>query len=223
MVVARSRFSTDERRQQLLDLGVELFSNRSYDEISIDEIAKKANISKGLLYHYFPSKKVFYVETIRVAAAQFLDAVEPPEDVEEPMRSWAAMQAYLDYVEAHADAYVALYQSGVGIDPEISNILEQTRATIVNRIIEGIGLPEPRPHFRSAISSWIGAVESACLDWLKYQDVVRTELVAMLLGQLVLAIRFADHLDKGAELDYQKHPTLHPDFDLKLLFEANLD
>src|SRR5688572_23935942 len=62
------RLATDERRTQLLDLGRELFNTRPFDDISIDEIAAAAGISKGLLYHYFPSKRHFYVETVREAA-----------------------------------------------------------------------------------------------------------------------------------------------------------
>src|SRR5689334_1058061 len=61
----RSRLAVDKRRAQLLKLGQELFSNFNYDELSIDEIARRAGISKGLLYHYFPSKRDYYVEVIR--------------------------------------------------------------------------------------------------------------------------------------------------------------
>ena len=66
----RSRLTVDERREQLVRLGVDIFSERPYDEVSIDEIAAAAGISKGLLYHYFPSKRDFYVAVVRHGAAQ---------------------------------------------------------------------------------------------------------------------------------------------------------
>ena len=57
----RARLLVDERRAQLLSLGLQLFGERSYDEVSIDELAREAQISKGLLYHYFPTKRDLYV------------------------------------------------------------------------------------------------------------------------------------------------------------------
>ncbi len=61
----RARLDVEERRKQLVALGNELFSKRTYDEVSIDELARAAGISKGLLYHYFPTKRDFYIATVR--------------------------------------------------------------------------------------------------------------------------------------------------------------
>ncbi len=43
-------------REQILQTALSLFCDRGYYATSIAEIAKLAQISKGLLYHYFPSK-----------------------------------------------------------------------------------------------------------------------------------------------------------------------
>ena len=61
----RARLEVDERRAQLMKLGIELFAARAYDEVSIDELSRMAGISKGLLYHYFPTKRDFYVATVQ--------------------------------------------------------------------------------------------------------------------------------------------------------------
>ena len=71
----RSRLAVDERRAQLLELGLRLFGTRPYDEVSIDDIAADAGVSKGLLYHYFGSKRAFYVATVQHAAAVLLEAL----------------------------------------------------------------------------------------------------------------------------------------------------
>src|SRR4051794_2922845 len=64
----RVRLDLDKRRAKLLDLGIELFSRQTYEDMSIDDLAAEAGISKGLLYHYFRSKRDFYVETVRAAS-----------------------------------------------------------------------------------------------------------------------------------------------------------
>ena len=55
----RNYLASDDRREQLLDLGLKLFASRSYEEVAIDDIAREAGISKGLLYHYFGRKRLF--------------------------------------------------------------------------------------------------------------------------------------------------------------------
>src|SRR5256885_4812542 len=77
----RIRLDLDARREQLMRVGLELFSTNSYDAVSIDEIAARAGISKGLLYHYFPSKREFYVAGVRAAAAQLREVVEPDPEL----------------------------------------------------------------------------------------------------------------------------------------------
>jgi AcrR family transcriptional regulator len=44
------------KRKQIMDAALELFANVGYHPTSISEIAKKAGISKGLMYNYFDSK-----------------------------------------------------------------------------------------------------------------------------------------------------------------------
>src|SRR4249920_2344031 len=61
----RTRLELDERRVQLLEFGKHFFANHAYDDVSMDEVAAAAGVSKGLLFHYFKSKREFYVETIR--------------------------------------------------------------------------------------------------------------------------------------------------------------
>src|SRR3954453_11641873 len=93
----RARLSTDARRDQLVAVGVDIFSERPYDEVSIDGIAAAAGISKGLLYHYFPSKRDFYVAVVRHGAAQ-LEAATVIAEAASPEEGFVAgLDRYLDY------------------------------------------------------------------------------------------------------------------------------
>src|SRR5204862_6624224 len=55
------RLDNDERKAQLLAMGRAAFASSPYDAVSIDELAKKAKISKGLFYYYFPTKRDLYI------------------------------------------------------------------------------------------------------------------------------------------------------------------
>ena len=198
---ARTRFSVDERRAQLLTLGLHLFSERAYDEVSIDDIASAAGVSKGLLYHYFGGKRAFYVACVENAAAQLVDRTQTDESLPEPLRARAGLEAYFDYAEERESAYLALMRSGVGNDPEVAEIVERTRERIVLRALSGMGLATPRPVFRSATRMWIGAVEAACLDWLPERSVERAAVIDLLLGGLYGMLVAAKQLDPDAPFE----------------------
>ncbi len=129
-VEPRTRLDVDERRTQLVALGLEHFGSRAYDDVSIDAIATAAGISKGLLYHYFPTKRAYYAAIIREAAAQLVACTETDASIAPLERLHAGLDAYLGYVREHAKAYATLLRSGVGVDREIARIVDETRADI---------------------------------------------------------------------------------------------
>jgi AcrR family transcriptional regulator len=191
---ARVRLQLDERRAQLLALGRTLFNTRAYDEIAIDDIAAAAGVSKGLLYHYFPSKRRFYVEAVRAAADEMLTLMAPPTDpaLAPIERLRIGLDAYLDYVEENARAYAALFRSGLGIDREVLSIVERTRATCVERIVQGLGVAEAPELVRIALRGWIGMVEAASLDWLEHRRrVPRASLRDMFAETLQMLLPWA--------------------------------
>ena len=199
----RARLSVDERRAQLLDLGRRLFNARPYDAISIDEIATAAGISKGLLYHYFPSKRHFYVAVVRVGAehVQRLTAVRPelaPADAAARRASTRSSR----YVEKNAAAYGHLLRSGVGTDPEASAIVEGTRRAMVDQVLRSIGLADGRPAVRLAIRGWVGFAEGVTLEWADRRDVPRRDVLRM------LAVAFENTLAVAATADPRNAPLL---------------
>ncbi len=162
-------------------IGLELFSTNSYDAVSIDEIAARAGISKGLLYHYFPSKREFYVAGVRAAAAQLREVVEPDPGLPPPERLRLSLKAYLDDVEHHAEGYIALMRGGIGSDAEVRAIVEESRAVIIDRAIADLPLKsEPTTLLRLAMEGWVGYVEATSLSWLERRTVQRERLRELL-------------------------------------------
>lgn len=51
----------EEKKQRILNAAIEEFAVNGYDKASTNSIVKKANISKGLLFHYFESKKNLFL------------------------------------------------------------------------------------------------------------------------------------------------------------------
>src|SRR3954464_5398913 len=95
----RSRLSPAQRRPQLDELGVELLATRRLDELSVELIAQTAGISRGLLFHYFSSKKEFHLEVARAAAAEMLRRTERDPALSPVDALRAALASFIDYVE----------------------------------------------------------------------------------------------------------------------------
>jgi AcrR family transcriptional regulator len=188
----RARLSTDARREQLVALGVEMFSERPFDEVSIDDIAAAAGISKGLLYHYFPSKRDFYVAVVRHSADEMQEVTETDPSLPPLERLAAGLDRYLEYVDTHARGYATVLRAGIGSDPEVASVVEGVRAAMAGRILEDlpIGRPLP-PALRIAVRGWVGFAEAASLEWLERRDLDRDELRDLLIRALTGAVETA--------------------------------
>jgi hypothetical protein len=95
-------------------------------------------------------------------------------------------------VEKHGPAYAALLGGGIGSDPEVAQVVEETRATFVARMVEGIGATPAAartPRLRATLRGWIGFVEAAALDWVAHGDLSRTELRDLLVAMFPEILR----------------------------------
>lgn len=192
--------STDDRREQLLSAGVELLRRRPHEEVSIEEIAEAAGVSKGLLYHYFPTKKDFIVAAIERGQRQLTEVLRPAPGLDPEAQLDASLDGFLDYVEEHATAYTAIFRGGSG-DAEIGAVLEEGHAIQMKTLMGALGgwehspvSTEPTPQLETAIQGWLFFVEGAVLHWLEQKDLERAELRMLLkaaLGGALFAARAA--------------------------------
>ena len=178
----RVRLPIDERRAQLIALGTRLFSTRSYEEISIDDVAEMAGISKGLLYHYFGGKKEFYVEVLRATSEELRRLTEPDPKLSPGERLRAAVDAHLNYVQSNSAVYAAIYTSGAAIAREANDILEEHREVVLGYFLRDFGITKPRPILRAALRAWMAMVEGASLDWIAHPELSRDALRELLIA-----------------------------------------
>jgi AcrR family transcriptional regulator len=185
---AYTRLDVDERRRRLLALGAELFARHSYDELSMSRIAREAGISKALLYHYFPSKQAYFAATLEQAASELAELTQPDPALPPVEQLAGSLDAYLRWVERHADAYAKLIRS-VGAVPEVRELVERVRDATADRILAGIAPATPAaPALRAAVRGWLWFMDGAVLDWLDHRDIDRARLHGLLLGTLFGAV-----------------------------------
>src|SRR5690606_3488661 len=123
---SRTRLSPDERRTQLLDLGVRLLATTSLEELSIDVLAEEAGISRGLLYHYFGGKQGFYEAVVQRAADDLYAQTAPPADGDPLERLLGSITGYVDYVVANQTGYRSLVRAAAGGNETLREIYDAT-------------------------------------------------------------------------------------------------
>jgi AcrR family transcriptional regulator len=188
---AYTRLDVDERRRQLLERGAELFTSHPYDELSMSRIAAEAGISKALLYHYFPSKRAFFEETLSAWAEQLRERTEPDPGRPPLEQLKGSLEAFLSLVEENAGAYRNLMDSATGV-PEIRDLIDEVRRKTAERILTALYPGGPAPKARTAVNGWLWFMDGACLNWIEHRDIDRAELRDLLLGVLMGALLAAD-------------------------------
>ena len=184
----RSRLSPEDRRAQLLDLGVRLLATRSLDELSIYLLAEEAGISRGLLYHYFGNKHAFHEAVVRRAADDLIAQTAPPVDGDPLHRLTVSMTAYLTYVEDNHEGYLSLVKGAASGNETMRAIYDEARSALTDRIFREEAQSEivpDTPATRLIARGWAAMCEELTLSWVEEPgEVSREELLAIMTASL---------------------------------------
>lgn len=195
-----TRLGVDQRYQQLLQAGTELFAEHAYEEISMREIAQAAGVSKALLYHYFPSKLDLFKAAVADAADTLTRLIEPSGHGTPLEQLTASLDAYLGWIEAHAGTWRKLMQSAATL-PEARDLVEGFRAQTLARVLaELTGSDEAPPALRTALQGWLGYLDAAILDWTAHRDLARETVRDLLVAAFGAALFAAQQADPTLEL-----------------------
>ncbi|OMC04964.1 TetR family transcriptional regulator [Mycobacterium sp. NS-7484] len=168
---SRRRLSPADRRNELLALGAEVFGQRPYDEVRIDEIAERAGVSRALMYHYFPDKRAFFAAVVRAEAELLFEATSTPA---EPGLSLfgqlrAGVLAYLRYDEEHPHGAWAAYMGMGRTDPVLRGVddVDNDRQAdrIMSRIAEAVSEPldaKVERDVRATVYGWLALTFEMC-------------------------------------------------------------
>ncbi len=168
--------STEQRRAQLLTIGADLFAKRPYGEVSIEEVAEIARVSCGLLYHYFPSKRAFFLAIVEDQSAKLLRASTPDPALPPLEQLKAGLDIYIGYAESHPDGFRVAQQATV-TDNDLAQIHGARISTHRDRILTGLGtMMTVDENTQIAVVSWLAFVTTAILEWLNNPAITREQL-----------------------------------------------
>ena len=203
--VAGNRLARDERRDQLIRMGVELLGSHGYHEMSLSALAAAAGVSKGLLYHYFPTKSDFVIAVLRQSREELERRLAPDPSLPPGARLDAGLDAFLSFVEERAAGYQAIVGARGGEDEAIQAELGEGRRRRVSMLVDvaarqaGVDRAElESPTLETVLVAWLAYSETVVLRWLSERELTRDEVRLLLRHSLLGAYASVARVDGTA-------------------------
>ncbi|WP_306366692.1 TetR/AcrR family transcriptional regulator [Nocardiopsis sp. CC223A] len=181
-----------ERREDLIRTALGVFALRPPGEVTPEDIAEAADVSRALVYRYFPNMAELRREALEQAMSELLERLVPPPDLPPLEQLRGSLVRFIEFADSYSPAYVALLRGGSVIATEETEAeIDRVRAGVLALILDRIGPRSPSPSVLLALRCWISAVETAVMLWLPERGHTAEELADWLLKQLVAMVSAA--------------------------------
>jgi AcrR family transcriptional regulator len=159
--VTRTRLSPDDRRRQLLGIGLRMLVDKPIQDLSLDAVASEAGISRSLLFHYFPTKTDYYDAVIGAAVRRVLRNIAPDDGIDPDAAVRHFVERFYTQIERRRTFYLALV-FGNGAISLGSEGVDSLRMTAARRLVDALG---GHDGVLPAVHGWIAYVEDRALQW----------------------------------------------------------
>jgi AcrR family transcriptional regulator len=158
----RTRLEPEARRAQLVGLGLQMLSTRPLDKVAIDDIAAEAGISRGLLFHYFPTKRDFHRACIEAAGRRILRNTRADDGLEPADQVTAMVRLLVEQIDRRRDFYLSLLHGTGTADLSLVEVYDGIWEEATRRVVTALGLPGTD---RPVVHAWWAYVEDHALSW----------------------------------------------------------
>ncbi|OJZ64950.1 hypothetical protein BRW64_16045 [Mycolicibacterium diernhoferi] len=190
------RLNFGDRRDQLLAIGLGILVKEPIHTLSLDEVAKKAGISRSLLFHYFPTKSDYFDAVLDVAAQRVLDNTAPPADAHPDAALRHIVGALFEQIDRRREFYLA-FIFGQGALTLGGDRVATLRADLGGRVVDALELGE-RPGAVTTVHAWVAYVEDLALQWSSVPASDRGDTLAERVDHCIAALHSLIALQPGA-------------------------
>jgi AcrR family transcriptional regulator len=185
----RRRLEPDARREQILSVAVRLFGERGYADVSTGDVARGAGVARGLVNHYFGTKKELYLEVIRVmlTVPPSALALVPPGDL--PTRTESIVSWFLDVVSRHSTSWLgAITAGGMAGDADVDRVITEAIDVAADQVLTAVGRGEPNAALHAMARSYVGLATSTAREWLQRGELTRGQVHKLLTATLLTMV-----------------------------------
>jgi AcrR family transcriptional regulator len=159
----------------------------------MDELARRAGVSRALLFHYFDSKQGMHRAVVTTARDSLLQATAPRAELPPRERIDDTLRRFASFVRDHRGTFLSLVRGTASGDPTVRALVDEARALNAEHLREAfaeLGAPDTRA-VRMALRAWVSFAEEVFVSLAAGDLVDDAELVAFLLRTLDAAIAAA--------------------------------
>lgn len=186
----RRRLEPDARRAQILSVAVRLFGERPYPDVSTTDVARAAGVARGLINHYFGTKKDLYLEVVRVmlTVPEVALARLPPAGL--PVRVDAIVAWFLDVVSRHSTSWLAaITAGGLAGDADLDRVVAEAIDVAADSVLTAVGFDGGRSDALHAMArSYVGLATSTAREWLQRGVLTRAQVHKLLAATLLTMV-----------------------------------
>jgi AcrR family transcriptional regulator len=187
------RLAPEDRRRQLVELALTICARDGWDALSLDDVAARAGVTRGLLYRYFPAGRSDLLAAVADEAANRLgEGFQTDPDVPLSAKTPANLALVLEHAQGPSDAWLVYREAAASALPEVRRRIDALLDELVAAIaFNNFGVATPPPRTRLAIRGYIAFAGQAIDDWRERGDVAREELFALLQSVFAATIAAA--------------------------------
>ena len=183
----RTRLSADQRREVIERAATEVFAERGYGGASIDEIARRSEVSAPVVYDHFASKADLHRQLFERHRDELVAVWREHLLTDDPPAAHPAGDRRLGAVRrSHPYAWKMLFRETTG-DPEAEavhrEVLAGSRALLAPLVVAQPG-GDQLPHAEMAAELIRSALTGLALWWQDHPEVPRDDVVATAVGAL---------------------------------------
>jgi AcrR family transcriptional regulator len=192
----RTRLSRDDRMEQTLGAAHELFAERGYAAVTMDEIAAAVGVTKPLLYNYFGNKERLYIacmersgdSLIRTIAQSVGESANPGDAL------GAGVRAFFSFLDNDRAAWAVLFDETLPHGGEVFDRVAAYRGQIVDLVSATLmpQLPDTRRvkvEIEALSTALLGAAEALARWWLRTEAISAEEAAELLVSTVEPGLR----------------------------------
>ena len=176
----RTRLNPEIRREQIVDAAERVFVGRDPAEVTFEEIAEAAGVSRGLVYNYFGDKQglvaAVYVRGMDRLDRRLAEAVEGVEHGEERIRR--VVREYVAFARDSARGFSSMVGSNTALSHPDA---KEARRRRVERLAERWFSGDAAAVLAAGV---VGLLEGVALGWLEDDGVPVDEVAARVAALL---------------------------------------
>ena len=155
------RLTASARREQLLDVALQVFARQGYHGASMNDVADAAGVTKPVVYQHFDSKRDLYLALLDEVGARMLTAISKATAGAEDGKHQTELgfTAYFRWVADDHDAFLLLFGSGARRDEEFNEAVRKLTAQVAETIKPLITADIDAEHQRTLAHGLVGLAE----------------------------------------------------------------